>query len=247
MMASIIWYKILDSTNNEAVRQINSAPEQTFFAAEFQTDGKGQKGNRWESEVGMNLTFSILLKPSFLKIESQFIVSQIVTLSLKRYFKSIGVDVKIKWPNDIYVERKKICGILIENHFSSVNLAVSIVGIGINVNQSVFKSDAPNPTSLFLETGKNYNLKDEMESFAAIFNEEYSNFVQSHNLELENNLNNRYTESLYNLREFHLYQNLLNGEIFNGQIIGIDKNACVIIEKESGETQSYAFKEIKYL
>lgn len=246
MKAKISWFEIIDSTNNEALRQINTATDLSFFAAEYQTNGRGQKGNKWESASGKNLTFSILMRPSFLFIEDQFIISQLVTLSLKKYFFKNGLNVKIKWPNDIYCGDNKICGILIENHFSGVNLSASIAGIGININQSQFDSDAPNPTSLLLETGRDYNLKEELNTFVDIFIEKYLDFEHNINESAKENIDKEYTNSLYRLGELCKYENLKSGELFIGKIKGIDNKACLIVEKESGESESFAFKEIKY-
>lgn len=247
MNANIRWFEIIDSTNNEALRQINEAGDLTFFAAEFQTNGRGQKGNSWESAVGKNLTFSILLKPNFLRIQDQFLISQIVTLSLKKFFLSRGVEVKIKWPNDIYCGANKICGILIENHFSDVNLSASIVGIGINMNQTHFNSDAPNPTSLTLETGNQFDIKNELYDLAQIFQNAYIDFEQKYKESKIEEIQSEYTKSLYKLGEVSRYENLKTGEHFFGKIEGIDGNACLLVIKENSDVESFAFKEIKYL
>jgi biotin-(acetyl-CoA carboxylase) ligase len=127
-----------------------SVAELTTVTAEFQTAGKGQRGNTWEAEEGKNLLFSFVLYPSFLEARRQFILSQIVSLAIKEELSRWSDEITIKWPNDIYWKDKKICGILIENDLSGHHIRRSIAGIGININQEVFNSDAPNPVHFLL-------------------------------------------------------------------------------------------------
>ena len=115
MSDNIIWFETLDSTNSEANRRMEDAEDFTVYAARFQTNGRGQKGNTWESAVGENLTFSIIVKPAGLKAEDQFLLSEVAALGVVSYLTSKGLEAKIKWPNDIYVFDNKICGILIEH------------------------------------------------------------------------------------------------------------------------------------
>ncbi|MBQ7773428.1 MAG: biotin--[Bacteroidales bacterium] len=149
---SIKWYGTLDSTNSQARREAEESCEGSVWIADFQTAGRGQRGNRWESRKGENLTFSILFKPEFLPPHKQFLISQVCAVGIYRYLAGKGMPASIKWPNDIYIGNKKICGILIENSISGDKLSVSIAGIGLNLNQTQFASDAPNPTSLLIET-----------------------------------------------------------------------------------------------
>jgi len=122
--------------------------EFTTVIAERQTAGKGQRGNSWESEDCRNITFSFVLYPTFIEARRQFILSQIVSLSIKEELDQWTEGISIKWPNDIYWNDKKICGILIENDLSGHHIGRSISGIGVNINQDVFRSNAPNPISL---------------------------------------------------------------------------------------------------
>ena len=126
----IIWFDTIDSTNKEALRLIDTADDFTVIATEYQTSGRGQKGTNWESAPGKNLTFSIILKPDTVRAEKQFVISQIVALGVTSYLNKLSIKAKIKWPNDIYVGDKKICGILIENFVEGANLSASIVGVG---------------------------------------------------------------------------------------------------------------------
>ena len=116
MADSITWFDSVDSTNTRLAADRAGLPDRTVYAAVFQTAGRGQKGNRWESKAGENLTFSVLLKPAGLPVREQFILSQVTALSLVDYLRSKGIEAGIKWPNDIYAGDRKICGTLIENY-----------------------------------------------------------------------------------------------------------------------------------
>ncbi len=247
MALEIKWFDTIDSTNYEAFRQIENAEDFTTYAAIFQTSGRGQKGNSWESAAGKNLTFSVLIRPIFLKATDQFLVSQIVALGIVKYLKGFGIEAKIKWPNDIYVENRKICGILIEHYLSGANLSVSILGIGININQREFASDAPNPTSLLLETGEEHQLEMELESVLKYIKEYYDKLNVKAYKVIHKAIEESYTESMYKFGEVAFYQETDTEEIFEAKITGIDKNACLVLEKNDGSRKSYAFKEIRYL
>ncbi len=247
MAPDIYWFDIIDSTNYEALRRIEGASDFSVYAAKFQTSGRGQKGTQWESAAEKNLTFSILIKPTLLKATDQFLVSQIVALGVTKYLKGFKLNATIKWPNDIYVDNKKICGILIEHYLSGANLSASIIGIGLNLNQKHFASDAPNPTSLSLEKGVDLDIYYELKQLLAIINSYYLRLnVKSYSL-FKKEIEAQYKESLYKLNSFAFFQDVKTDEIFEAQILGVDKNACLIIEKRDGLKRSYAFKEIKFL
>ncbi|MGE4414345.1 MAG: biotin--[acetyl-CoA-carboxylase] ligase [Bacteroidales bacterium] len=247
MAFKIKWFETIDSTNSEAVRQFKECDDFTVFASGYQTSGRGQKGTRWESEQGKNLTFSVVLKSEGIKAENQFVVSQIITIGIKRYLKSKGIEAKIKWPNDIYVGDKKICGILIEHFLSGDTLSGSVVGVGLNVNQDKFSSDAPNPVSMKNILGKEFSLEEELQSLVGHFHEIYFPFINFISNATINRLDNEYTDSLYRLNEFHKYQETPGGEMIKARITGIDHNACLLLEKEDGTVKRYHFKEVKYI
>ena len=143
---------VLDETDstNRYISQLCNNPQKavaelTTVSAEFQTAGKGQRGNSWEAEKEKNLLFSFVLYPTFLEARCQFILSQIISLSIKEELDRWSDEITIKWPNDIYWRDKKICGILIENDLSGHFIGRCISGVGININQKEFHSDAPNP------------------------------------------------------------------------------------------------------
>ncbi len=247
-MANMInWFDTIDSTNSEALRQFSQCDDFTVFAAKFQTGGRGQKGTKWESAPGENLTFSTILKPKNIKAQDQFIVAQVVTVGIRRYLIERGVESTIKWPNDIYAADKKICGILIENFVTGDTLSGSIVGIGLNVNQSLFQSDAPNPVSMSTITTLVYDIKNELELLCAGIKELYKSADSATSAPFLKKLELEYMDSLYRREGFHLYQQMPDGEVFKARISGIDSSACLILEREDGGVRRYSFKEIKYI
>lgn len=247
MAIDIIWLDTIDSTNKEILRRSDDLTDFTILAAEYQSEGRGQKGTSWESAKGTNLTFSLLLKPDMIKAENQFIISQIAAVGVYEYLKSKGVDAKIKWPNDIYVDDKKIAGILIENAIEGDSLSESVVGIGLNINQDKFESNAPNPVSLKKITGIEYDLKEELEKLAFFLYDLYIPFKNFSWGSISEKISTMYHRNLYRYEELHKFQETPSGEIFEGRIIGTDKNACLQIEKLDGSVVSYAFKEVKYI
>lgn len=234
----IKWFKTIDSTNNRIARDKEELADRTVYMTDYQTAGKGQRGNGWESAKAENLLFSILLKPTDITAENQFVISQAVTLGIADYIKGKGITAKIKWPNDIYVGDRKICGILIENTVNGHSLVSSIVGIGFNLNQLSFSPAIPNPVSLSQLTDITYDLKDELLRLLHCIFEEYDNRSDQTAV--------RYTSSLYRLGETHPYIDAVSGETFTGTIRGVDETARVIIDTEDGP-KAFAFKELKYI
>ncbi len=150
MKADIIWLASTDSTNEEAKRRISDIDNLSVVSALEQTSGRGQRGNQWYSAPGQNLLFSIVLKSPSLIAKNHFALNEMAALSVTDFLSAYGIKAEIKWPNDIYVGEKKICGILIENSFLGNAISSSIIGIGLNINQRNFNVSLPNPTSLVL-------------------------------------------------------------------------------------------------
>lgn len=160
MAVRILWHKCLDSTNSEVRRRISQLDNLSVTAAVCQSAGRGQADHKWHSAPGENLTFTLLLKftPDYpLKARDTLLLTQMITYALREFLSSEGITARIKWPNDIYVGEKKICGILIENILEGDDVAASIIGVGLNLNQTVFPPDIPNPTSLALLSGRSYS------------------------------------------------------------------------------------------
>lgn len=253
MADSIRWFDTVDSTNTQLMKDRDSLPDRSVYAALFQTAGRGQKGNRWESRPGENLTFSLLLKPVFLSVADQFILSQIVALGLLDYLEEQGVKASIKWPNDIYAGDRKICGTLIENTLSEGHIAAAIAGIGLNLNQKEFDPAIPNPTSLSLETGKTYDVKEELPRLlACIFR--YCDRLDSPYA--RNGFDAMYLDKLYRRGEWHAFEEMpatevptehRSGRRIEARILGIDNSARLLLEHRDGTLHAYGFKEIKYI
>ena len=194
----ILWLDIAESSNDEARKAIDSLDNLSVVAVRCQTKGRGQRTNIWLSEAGENLTFSIVLKDLKILPVEQIAISQITALSVVDYLARHGISAKIKLPNDIYVDSKKICGILIEHSIRSNKIMWSIIGIGINVNQTVFPSSLPNPTSILLERDRtklaqytdqdlqlnldpNLDLDIQLEHFHKIFSSYYTKYLNCRN------------------------------------------------------------------
>ena len=160
-------YHIHETTSTNDLLRDEKYREGDVVWADFQTAGRGQRGHKWSSDAGENLLFSVALEPAFLPVTEQFLLSETVALSLSDLLADYGIATKIKWTNDIYVGDRKIVGILIEHIYSGAKLTRTIVGIGLNVNQCEFDPSLPNPTSMALQTGKRYDLREVLEHFVA--------------------------------------------------------------------------------
>lgn len=167
-MSEVIRLEHCTSTNDEAGKRISVLDNLSAIITRGQSSGRGQGDHSWHSAPGMNLTFSYVLKPAGLKAADSILLTCITTLSLLNYLRSRGVEAGIKWPNDIWVSGRKICGILIENVLEGEMVKSSIIGIGLNVNQCDWPEDLPNPVSLKELTGKTYDIDAE---FAALYEE----------------------------------------------------------------------------
>ena len=179
----IIWLDSVDSTNDEAKRRISDLDNLSVLSALSQTKGRGQGDHIWLSEPGSNLLFSIILKYSssadavqshLLSVQAhdQIVISQITALSVVDLLAAHDIEAKIKWPNDIYVGDKKICGILIEHSVCGKWITSSIIGIGLNVNQRNFDVNLPNPISMMhlsKDSEENFDLKELLDEFMDIF------------------------------------------------------------------------------
>lgn len=256
----------VDSTNN-FVHDMLSFGDQlegiTVVVAEEQTAGRGQTGNHWESEPGQNLTFSLLCHPAFVPPAEQFILSQCMALAVwqavsevlnslmahKTYgayeshkaYKSYNPQVTIKWPNDIYVDDRKICGTLIECDLQGKSISNCIIGTGLNVNQTVFRSDAPNPVSLKQLTGQSHDCEAILNQIVTSFQHWYE-LVQNGQAD---DIRREYMQHLYRREGFHRYADV-RGE-FLAEIVDIEPTGHLILRFENGNTCRYEFKEVKFL
>ncbi len=239
---NIIVLKEVDSSNNYAKHLVDRGVENgTVVLAHFQQTGRGQVGNFWESEAEKNFLMSLILYPRFLEAGKQFSISKAISLALVKWLEIETENVAIKWPNDIYVGDKKIAGILIENTIKGRGLDSSIVGIGLNLNQEVFTSGAPNPVSLKQLTGKNYDVKEVLHDLLLIFQ---SLFTDLENGDLEK-IDRAYFEKLYRGEEWHLYRK--EGVEFEARINGIGEFGQLQLENRAGEILEFMFKEVEFV
>lgn len=219
--------------------------EGTVVIAENQQTGRGQRGNSWVSEAGMNLTFSVVLFPKFLSPSDQFELSKAISLGIINYLRDVlpvnMTGVRIKWPNDIYVGNEKICGILIENAISGSKILHAVVGIGLNVNQDHFEKSLANPTSMKLVSGEHFELEHQLSCLLGYLDRSY--------VELRNRgsqkLNNNYVKNLYRYKE--LAQFKIGNQPIQATIIGVDGSGKLILEKENKEQMHADFQEVKFV
>lgn len=239
----IVRIRNTNSTNNYANHQIREKtwPEGTVFLTYNQTMGRGQLKNIWESEPDKNLTFSIVLYPEFLEIRHQFMLSKVVSLGIYRAIAKYVGHLKIKWPNDIYVGNQKLGGILIENSVMSGLIKTSVVGIGLNVNQRVFRSNAPNPVSMQLLTNQHYDCEQILTELLTGINDYYDLLKRGE----DDEINSEFISVLYRLNETHLFRT--ENVDFQGEIRGVNEIGQLQIGKEDGELLEFHFKEVEFL
>lgn len=229
-------------STNTLLNELNDSsplPEGAVVITDNQTAGRGQRGNLWEAEKGKNLTFSFLLKPSFLAAKDQFRLNMTISLAvisaLKLYTSS---QIKLKWPNDVFINNEKIGGILIENQLRGAMLSDSVVGIGLNINQENFSSAGA--SSLF-------NFSRKVNDLNAVF-QKLIGFLEAEYLDLRagtsNQLKERYMNSLYKFNELNRFES--KGEDFSGSIRDIDENGRLCLETVAG-MRVFSFKEVKFL
>ena len=232
-----------NSTNNylQTFCTKEKAEEFTTVVADFQTSGRGQRGNSWESEPYKNLLFSFVLFPEFLEARRQFLISQIVSLAIKEELNTYTTDISIKWPNDIYWKEKKICGILIENDLMGRNISQSIAGIGININQEVFHSTAPNPVSIFQITGKQYDTFEILKNIMLRVQSYYCRLKKDDTTSIVT----QYEKSLFRKDGMYRYKDA-DGE-FLARIVCVEPEGRLILEDEMQTKRGYMFKEVEYL
>lgn len=235
---NIHWVAQCPSTNS-LLAQMPQAAHGTAVAAHEQTAGRGQRGNSWEAEPGKNLTFSLLLQPHDISAARQFELSMLVSLaiadSLDALFSSLASPCRttIKWPNDIYVGGKKIVGILIENTLAGNRIASSIAGIGVNINQTQFLSNAPNPTSVAMLTGRQAPLEPLLNDIVSTI----LSYVDNYDGDTEA-LRRRYMSRLMCISGSHPFSDAYGS--FHAHITNVAPDGIITLSNG----RSYAFKEL---
>ena len=229
-----------ESTNALVHKRLitENLPEMFVLQTGFQSSGKGQQGNSWESEIGKNLLFSLLLKPSFIAVDKQFIVSQMISLAIKKVLNQYADGFSIKWPNDIYWNDRKIAGILIENSLQGNKIIWIIVGVGLNVNQECFVSNAPNPVSLFNIVGKVLPTNEILENILTVFEQLY----RINDIEI---IRAEYIENLYRGSGFHKFK--ADNQVFDARITNVFSDGQLELETTNDEILKFYFKEVEFV
>jgi BirA family biotin operon repressor/biotin-[acetyl-CoA-carboxylase] ligase len=241
--SKFIFRENLPSSNSYAAKLLknDTVQEGTIIYTNYQTTGRGQIGNTWESESGKNLLISLILYPSTIKPADQFIISKVISLGICDYLRQHTGNVSIKWPNDIYVNNDKIAGILIEASIIQDEIENIIAGIGLNINQKIFKSDAPNPVSLGMITGTDYNIEECLKNMALHLDKRYKQLLMGKRSEIDS----EYLSMLYRVQQWYDYSDE-NG-IFEGRIISVNESGRLQIEDHRGRIYEYGFKEVSFL
>lgn len=235
----------VDSTNN-FLRHLDMPEGQsmTLVTAEFQSAGRGADTNRWESEKGKNLLFSLRVRPSNLPARRMFAVSEVAALAVRDALNVFVPGFRIKWPNDIYFEDSKVAGILIENDLQGAQIRNSTIGIGININQRHFLSDAPNPRSLADIVGHEVERRDVLEKFMESVTH-YLQQVENGEEDALDALHEHYKEGLYRRDEEHKYVDEMG--VFCAKLIDVEQSGHLILLDSEGKRRRYEFKEVKYI
>ena len=233
----------LDSTNTFLKKILCSKKIEngTVVSTKYQEVGRGQRGNVWESKINKNILMSFVFFPTNMLADNQFIISKAVSLAILDLLSKYKKSVKIKWPNDIYIENSKVAGILIENSLKGSKISNSIIGIGLNINQKIFSNAISNPTSLIIETKKTYKVDKVLNKLVKHLNIRFNYLL----LNDFNKINEDYLQNLYRINEFHKFETL--NTVFEAKIKTIDKIGQLVLELKSGDIQTFGFKEIKFL
>ena len=240
--SKIIFISDLTSTNTYAIRMISTERPQegTIIRTDFQSAGRGQPGNKWVSERGKNLLFSIILYPQMIKPVEQFTVSMAISLGIHDFLSRKVTGCSIKWPNDVYISNDKIAGILIESSLMGDNIEYMVAGIGLNINQERFPRDAPNPVALKMITGKDYELKDCLTELASDLDKRYGQLTAGGS----ENIKDEYISKLYRFNEWNGFSD--SGGRFTGRILAVSNSGILLLEKKSGQKMQYYFKDIEF-
>ena len=245
---NVLFLPEVESTNTYAInllRNVN-AIEGTVIYTNNQTQGKGQRGTVWSSEIGKNITLSIILQPKLLSINQSFYLSKITALAcydvLTEILDASHYDIKIKWPNDILVNKKKIGGILIENNLNGSHIQHAVIGVGLNVNQQNFGELGDIATSLFKEKNKNYDTSFIMELLFSKLEKWYLK-LKENKLDL---IHSVYLSHLFGLNETFNFVDQ-SGKSFYAEIINVEENGKLLVRNTDEELLTFDIKEVKMI
>ena len=241
-MPHYVRYDELPSTNTLMKQQAPTLPHATVIYTPKQTAGRGQKGNTWHAQPGMNATFSMLLKRLDIRATQQFVINEAVTLAIVDALAAWLPDgLAVKWPNDIYHGDSKLCGLLIEHSLDGAMIDYSVVGIGINVNQREWGNNAPNPTSLALITGQQANADEVMQRVCDAIEATCHAGLDSAML------HERYLSRLSRNDGNNHPWRLPDGTQFDASIAGVAPDGTLTLRHADGTLHDYAFQQVKHI
>lgn len=242
---NLLLFETLDSTNSYALSLLNGAkkiPEGTVIKTREQRAGRGQAFTRWHSEPSKNLLISLILYPHFINPTTIFLLSQCISLGIRDALKEIlQQPVSIKWPNDIYVGDKKICGLLIENSVKSMHINHSVVGIGLNVNQVSFPTILPNPVSIRNISGEQFEIDQVLNAVCNHIEKRYLQLKAGYAEQIKSD----YRESMYRFNEFHQFE--FGSQRFSAKIIDVADDGKLVLQYDNKLTGRYDFKSIHFV
>lgn len=240
----VIRLESTDSTNSYMAAHAAGLSHGTMVTVREQSAGRGQRGNSWESEPGMNVTMSMLLLPDGLQAVRQFLISEAVAVGVAdtlRHYLGDNAGVSVKWPNDIYVGDRKICGILIENVLTGRGITRSIAGVGLNVNQRRFCSDAPNPVSMFQLTGCEADVDEVAVRLRENILRRYDEGIVAG---MADELHTLYKRGLWRRDGMNRYADAATGRVFEAEIKDVALTGHITLREPDGTETTYAFKEV---
>lgn len=229
-----------DSTNKklkELLAENMELPDGFCVVADFQSAGRGQGSNRWQSDKGQNVLASLLFKPVYSPAQ-QFVLNQCFALAVRSLLSHYVDGVKIKWPNDIYVGSRKIAGILIEHYIEGERIKNTVAGVGININQTFFDADIPNPISLKLLTGKSYDIREMVSGLI----DACCRYQCSNNTDCQK-IHHEYLENLFLYQEYAWYET--EGKRIEAEITGTDEYGRLLLRDKFGKQYCCGMKEVR--
>lgn len=236
----VMEYEEVASTNSLAEKlPLSELKDKQVILTWRQTQGRGQATNRWESAPGKNISMTVIFRPECLEAGKQFAVSMVIALGACDFVSRYVKNCTVKWPNDIYVGDRKISGILIEHLIMGPYVGGSLCGIGVNINQEQFLSDAPNPVSLFQLTGEEIPLSRALEELLACIGKRYASILDYEGLERD------FLKVLYRGEGRYYWED--ERGVFEASIRGINEYGQLVLEDVAGRERVYGFKEVKYL
>ncbi len=232
-----------DSTMQQIRRAeyADSSAEFTLLTTSYQHAGHGQRGTHWEADAEQNLLFSFIFHPHFLAANQQFYLSEALALAVREMLALYVDEICVKWPNDVYYRQHKLCGMLLEHDLRGAHLATTRTGVGININQETFHSDAPNPMSLKLITGRSYSLPTLLQQTLLAFERRYRMLQRGEFAKLHQ----EYLHHLYCGTGLHPFRDAEGS--FQAEIVSISPTGMLTLRKADGTEREYAFKEITFV